>query len=115
MTCPERELPELLPVGRAYFTSSIAEFPALHEDTVVAALTNASSFAIELAQRDAWREQILVMRQALEGWDESGLVAFEFAVPRMGKRIDVLLVSGGVVYVLEFKVGETRFTADAMR
>lgn len=54
------------------------------------------------------------MRQALAGWDSAGLVAFEFAVPRMGKRIDVLVVAGGVVFVLEFKVGETAFTADAV-
>lgn len=32
----------------------------------------------------------------------------------MGKRIDVLLVLGGAVYVLEFKVGERKFTADAL-
>ncbi|MBU6413461.1 MAG: DUF2075 domain-containing protein [Planctomycetes bacterium] len=100
--------------GRAYYSASIGEFQTHHEDTIIAALANASSFAIEPAQRDAWHGQIQIMRHVLKGWDAVGLIAFEFAVPRMGKRIDVLVVSGGVVFVLEFKVGETTFTADAV-
>lgn len=99
---------------RAYYAASIVEFLAHHDDTIIAALANASSFAIEPAQRDAWHGQIKTMRQALAGWDAAGMLAFEFAVPRMGKRIDVLVVAGGVVFVLEFKVGETAFTADAV-
>lgn len=99
---------------RAYYAARIGDFRAHHDDTIIAALVNASSFAVEPAQRDAWSEQVAAMRQALAGWDETGLIAFEFAVPRMGKRIDVLVVGGGAVFVLEFKVGETRFTAEAV-
>ncbi len=99
---------------RAYYAALIGEFLTQRDDTIIAALTNSSPFAIEPAQRDAWHGQIVAMRQALADWDATGLVAFEFAVPRMGKRIDVLVVAGGVVFVLEFKVGETAFTADAV-
>lgn len=100
------------PVGRAHYAASIGDFLAHPDDTIMARLADASSFAVEPSQRDAWHVQVRVMRHALDGWDESGLVAFEFAVPRMGKRIDVLVVARGVVFVLEFKVGETAFTAD---
>lgn len=99
---------------RAYYAASIGEFLTHHEDTIIAALANASSFAIEPAQRDAWHAQITAMRQALGGWESNGLIAFEFVVPRMGKRIDVLVVVSGVVFVVEFKVGEAAFTADAL-
>lgn len=99
---------------RVYYAARIGDFRAHHDDTIIAALVNASSFAVEPAQRDAWSEQVAAMRQALAGWDETGLIAFEFAVPRMGKRIDVLVVGGGAVFVLEFKVGETKFTAEAV-
>ncbi|MBX3385222.1 MAG: DUF2075 domain-containing protein [Phycisphaeraceae bacterium] len=58
--------------------------------------------------------QITVMRAALAQAPGNGLIAFEFAVPRMGKRIDVLLVLGAAVYVLEFKVGQREFGADAL-
>jgi hypothetical protein len=101
-------------VRRSYYAANIGEFLAHHDDTIIAALTNASSYAVEPAQLDAWYGQIVAMRRALAGWDADGLVAFEFAVPRMGKRIDVVVVAGGVVFVLEFKVGEAAFTADAL-
>jgi hypothetical protein len=82
---------------------------------VIAALVAASSFTIETTQRDAWLAQITIMRAVLTNIASDGLIAFEFAVPRMGKRIDVLLVLGSIVYVLEFKVGARVFDADALR
>ncbi len=100
--------------GRAYYAACVSDFLAQHDDTVLAALATSSAFAIETTQRDAWRAQIKVMRHALVGVGASGLVAFEFAVPRMGKRIDVLVVVSGVVVVIEFKVGEREFTSDAI-
>ena len=45
---------------------------------------------------------------ALDGW-----IAFEFAIPRMGKRADVVLVAAGIVFVVEFKVGSQHFDAAA--
>lgn len=100
--------------GRAYYIASIAEFLSHHDDTILSSLTRSSAFAIETTQRDAWRSQIDVMRSALRGMAAEGLIAFEFAVPRMGKRIDVLVVVHGVVIVIEFKVGEREFTSDAI-
>ncbi len=111
MTPPDVSTGQLLS-HRAYYAATIGEFLSHHDDTIIAALTNASSFAVEPSQRDAWHGQIEIMRRALAGWDRGGLVAFEFAIPRMGKRIDVLVVAGGLVYVLEFKVGASTFTSD---
>lgn len=102
-------------LARAYFSASIHRFRSTSDETIIASLVNASSFSIETTQRDAWRVQIRIMQKALAQTKDDGLIAFEFAVPRMGKRIDVLLALGGVVYVLEFKVGESEFTADALR
>lgn len=99
---------------RAYYAAEVAQFGAHSEEEILGALTAASSFAIETTQRDAWREQIRIMREALARVPAHGLIAFEFAVPRMGKRIDVLLVLGAAVYVLEFKVGQREFTAEAL-
>lgn len=100
--------------GRASYAARIGSFLCDHDDAIMAALARGSSFAIEPEQRDAWLGQIQAMRGALDGWDDAGWIAFEFAVPRMGKRIDALVVAGGVVYVLEFKVGQSVFTADAL-
>lgn len=94
--------------------ANIEAFDADSDDTVLGRLAASSSFAIEPTQRDAWMAQITIMRAALAQAPQQGLIAFEFAVPRMGKRIDVLLVLGAAIYVLEFKVGQREFTADAL-
>lgn len=102
-------------LARAYYSESIDDFRTSTDATVVTALVRASSFAIETTQRDAWLEQLRVLRLALVEAPGDGLIAFEFAVPRMGKRIDVLLVLDAVVFVLEFKVGDREFKAEALR
>jgi len=100
--------------SRAYYSASLVQFRADSDADIVSSLTTNSEFAIEPTQRDAWLKQIEVLRNALGPLSlNDGLVAFEFSVPRVGKRIDVLLVLGHIVVVVEFKVGEEEFTASA--
>jgi hypothetical protein len=84
-------------------------------DAIVGAVNRSMASRIEGAQTSAWHSQVLVMKDVLSRLGMDGLIAFEFAVPRMGKRVDVLVVVGGAVFVLEFKVGERRFTSEAVR
>lgn len=102
------------PRTRSYYDASIEAFLKHSEASIIASLVGSSSFEIMPTQRDAWRAQIAIMRNTLASWSTDGLIAFEFAVPRMGKRIDVLLVSRGIVFVVEFKVGEHKHTADSV-
>ena len=47
------------------------------------------------------------MQQVLEPWkDEAGQIVFEYDIPRLGKRIDVVLLLRGMIFCLEFKVGK---------
>ena len=58
--------------------------------------------------RDAWYGEILIMKKVLSQLaDKAGRIVFEYDIPRLGKRIDVVLLYKGIVFCLEFKVGET--------
>jgi hypothetical protein len=59
---------------------------------------------LDVLQRDSWIAQIDLLQRELSEL-EGGWIAFEFAIPRMGKRVDNIVLFGGVVFVLEFKVG----------
>src|SRR4051812_5400312 len=98
--------------GRAYYSDAIADFLRRSTEDIIGTLTLASS-TVEQSQRDAWVEQIAILRSALRGFESSGYVYFEFAVPRLGKRIDVVLAIQHVLFVLEFKVGESGFSLSA--
>lgn len=57
--------------------------------------------------KEAWREEIAFMHRVLKPWaNEKGTIIFEYDIPRLGKRIDVVLLMRGIIFVLEFKVGE---------
>ena len=94
-------------MGTAYYSAPIADFLATGDDAIVGALTTNSDFAVDIAQRDAWLDEIALLRPALVG--TPGTVHLEYIVPRIGSRIDAVVVTGSVIIVLEFKVGEREF------
>ncbi len=52
--------------------------------------------------------EIDILKQQLRGMD-SGSIIFEYSIPRMGKRADVILIFSDIVFVIEFKVGEKQY------
>ena len=58
---------------------------------------------------EAWIKEIEVLQKVLIPWEDSdGRIVFEYDIPRLGKRIDVVLLLRGIVFCLEFKAGESR-------
>ncbi len=99
-------------LSRAWYAASIAEFLEASPDSVIGRLVRNSQFAVLPTQRDAWQQQITFLRTRLV--DLTGSVILEFNIPRMGRRIDTVLLIGPVVFVVEFKVGEASFDRAAM-
>jgi hypothetical protein len=97
---------------RFWYGASIAEFVHASTEAVLGELTRNCEFALIPTQRDAWLSQIEFLRSQLLGL--SGSIFFEFNIPRMGRRIDVVLVNGPVVFAIEFKVGEKVFDRSAI-
>ncbi len=59
--------------------------------------------------REAWKSEISIMKGVLSQLTaQDGEIIFEYDIPRLGKRVDVVLLLKGIVFCLEFKVGETK-------
>src|SRR5438552_7547219 len=97
---------------RFWYGASITEFLSANPSAVLGELTTNCDFALIPTQRDAWLAQIEFVRSQLN--DLSGSSFFEVNIPRMGRRIDVVLVIGPVVFAIEFKVGEKIFDRSAI-
>ena len=97
---------------RAWYGASIAEFLQSQPDAVIGRLARNSDFALLPTQKDAWLEQIRLLQTCLVGL--AGSLFLEFNIPRMGRRIDAVLLIGPVVFVIEFKVGESVFERAAV-
>jgi len=77
---------------RAYYSSSIVDFLNRSSNEIVGELTRAHARTLEQTQLNAWLEQINILKGVLI--NRSGRIYFEYAIPRMGKRIDVVLLIG---------------------
>lgn len=97
---------------REYYSDSITNFRAAPRDEIIGKLVLASDFSVEEAQRDAWLDEINILQEVLSSFD--GWIYFEYSIPRMGKRIDVVILAGPVIFILEFKIGEKHFTSSAI-
>ena len=97
---------------REYYSDSIANFLRSTSNEVLGELVKNNDFALEQTQRDAWLEEINILQKALQPY--KGSVYFEYSIPRMGKRIDAVVITGSTIFVLEFKVGENEFPSYAV-
>lgn len=95
-------------MSRAYYSASVDKFKNDRDDLILGELTRNHQFALEDLQRNAWIAQITILKNSLSLLQDSH-IAFEYAIPRMGKRVDVIILYQGVVFVLEFKVGEETY------
>jgi DUF2075 family protein len=97
---------------RSYYSSTVKDFLNTNDSQILGELTIHHSFDLEEYQKIAWRNQINILKQQLNGLE--GQIYFEFAIPRMGKRVDNILIIGSNIYVIEFKVGEKEFPKHAI-
>ena len=98
---------------RAYYQNSIHVFDNQSSEEVLGEIVANNVFTLEQMQRNAWIYQICLLQSTLAALPEGG-VAFEYSIPRIGARIDNVVVSRGVIYVLEFKVGEREYPKHAI-
>jgi hypothetical protein len=97
---------------REYYSDTISNFLRTSTEEILGKLAVNNDFALIQTQRDAWIAQIAILSETLAPY--TGSIYFEYSIPRMGRRIDVVLLIGPVVFVIEFKVGEGEFTSFAM-
>ncbi len=97
---------------RHYYSDSISNFLITSSQEISGTLTQSNEFALETTQRDSWLQQINILKEILQKYQ--GAILFEYSIPRMGRRIDVVLIIKNVIFILEFKVGEKLFLLSAI-
>ena len=99
-------------MNRSYYSDTIEKFNVTKPEEIIGQMAILSKFADELSQKSAWREEIRILQSVLPKY--SGGIYFEYSIPRMGQRIDVVLLIQSVIFILEFKVGEREFPMHAI-
>lgn len=95
-------------MARYFYKDEFSGFLAASENEILGAMAQGNPFALVDLQRNAWMSEIQLLKSILAE-ENSGQILFEYSIPRLGKRIDVVLLLHGIVFVLEFKVGAEAF------
>lgn len=98
---------------RSYYSNTISDFLTDDSDKILGKLIRNHDFATENLQRNSWIKQIEILKAALPTF-KHGQIYFEFSIPRMGKRVDNILIIDDFIFVVEFKVGDTEYQKHAI-
>ena len=93
---------------RSYYSNTISDFLKDDETRILGQLSLHHNHALEDLQKNAWVKQITILKDTLQSVD-NGQIYFEFSIPRMGKRVDNVLIINDLIFVLEFKVGDYQY------
>jgi hypothetical protein len=97
---------------RSFYSDNISNFITSSFNEIFGALSSNSDFPDDPVQKGAWTQEIKTLKEVLQ--NHHGKIFFEYSIPRMGRRIDVVLIIKNVIFVVEFKVGEKDFSQSAM-
>ncbi len=96
-------------MARCLYNSDFATLLYTDTDSIYRILDDNYHGEALTTTRDAWKAEIEIMKNVVSSLhDANGQVIFEYDIPRLGKRIDVVLLYRGIVFCLEFKVGESK-------
>ena len=96
-------------MSRCLYNSSIEEFNNACADSILGELIKHFHGVAPTTSLEAWEGEIAIMKGVLSSYaDREGKIIFEYDIPRLGKRIDVVLLLKGIIFCIEFKVGESR-------
>ena len=97
---------------REYYSARISAFLKIDVDVILGQLLIHSEFETTDMQKDAWCREIKILQEQLAEFAD-GEIAFEYTIPRIGHRIDVVCLVMGTIFLLEFKVGERDYKKSA--
>jgi len=108
-------------LNAAFYAASVEAFLAASDEEAYAPLAAPHGHTLAPEQLSAWRLQLPVLRTALADFtahhaaEPANLAApapwihLEFDIPRLGRRVDAVLVTSTAVIPIEFKVGAKKF------
>ena len=93
--------------NRCLYVSSFKEFLEENPLAILGALHNNYHGEALTTTDEAWKGEIDILQRVLQPWkEEAAQIIFEYEIPRLGKRIDVVLLLRGIIFCVEFKVGQ---------
>jgi hypothetical protein len=100
-------------MNRAYYNSTITDFLNEDNDSIYGKISGKYDLnKLAIQQSNAWKSQIKILKSHLTSLN--GNIYFEFTIPRMGKKVDNILIIDNCLFVLKFKIGSNIYEKHAL-
>ena len=94
--------------SRCLYEDGFCGFLENDEQSILGTLAEKYNGQVQTTQIDAWKEELSIMRELVANLkDKDGHIVFEYDIPRLGKRVDVVMLYRGIIFCIEFKVGQS--------
>lgn len=94
---------------RSYYSASIAEFLQQSSSEILGIIhSNDISAETTIQQSNTWESEVQILKDQLRTFSD-GRIIFEYTIPRMGKRVDAVVLHRNIVFLLEFKCGDNEY------
>lgn len=100
-------------VKRSYYSNDIQSFLNQDNYSIFGEITTNDQFSAEDLLKNTWNREIEILKRELSQFLD-GYIIFEYTIPRIGNRIDNIVIYKGIIFVLEFKVGEKKYPSYAI-
>lgn len=98
---------------RSYYSNDIQSFLNQDNYSIFGEITTNDQFSAEDLQKNTWNREIEILKRELSQFLD-GYIIFEYTIPRIGNRIDNIVIYKGIIFLLEFKVGEKKYPSYAI-
>lgn len=94
---------------RSYYSATIADF-LRQSDREILGIIHANDISAEttIQQSNTWESEVHILKDQMRSFAD-GRIIFEYTIPRMGKRVDTVVLYKNIVFLLEFKVGDKEY------
>lgn len=94
---------------RSYYSASMVEFLEQTDKEILGIIhSNDISAETTIQQSNTWESEVQILKDQLHSFLD-GRIIFEYTIPRMGKRVDTVVLYRNMVFLLEFKVGDKEY------
>ena len=100
-------------VKRSYYSNDIQSFLNQDNYSIFGEITTNDQFSAEDLQKNTWNREIEILKRELSQLLD-GHIIFEYTIPRIGNRVDNIVIYKGIIFLLEFKVGEKKYPSYAI-
>lgn len=98
---------------RYYYSDTITDFLKRSANEIAGDLALSYTSDINKETSNSWLSEIETLQTSLAKFSNRGSLYFEYNIPRMGRRADVIVLIDGIVFVLEYKTADQKFSSES--